>query len=88
MLQQWSEENTSNVRKLVTLLMAYIMMGFLQVNCTVFSYFEYTMSVNVYNSTVITYVALIKFMCHKSVICCAFITNCRKIKSIEVTYGS
>jgi hypothetical protein len=62
------------MRKLVTFVMACIVIGFLQVNCTVFNYFEYVKSINMYNSTFIMYVALIKVMSHKSVICHAFIT--------------
>jgi len=31
-------------------------------------------------------VALVKFMCHKSVICHAFNKNCRKLKSMEVNF--
>jgi len=80
------EKNTSNMKKLAILLMACIIIGFLQVNCTVFSYFEYVGSVNMYNSTLITQVAIVKVMCHKSVICHAFIANCRKIKCMEVTF--
>ena len=73
------EKNTTNMRKLAALLMACIIMGYLQVNCTVFSYFEYLMFVNMYTSKFIIEVALVKVMCLKSVICHAFITNCRKI---------
>jgi len=52
------------MRKLATLLMACIIVGFLQVNYTVFDYFEYEMSVNMYNSTFITKLPLAKVMCH------------------------
>jgi len=89
LLQQSSEEkNTGNRRKIVTFVMACIIIGFLQVNCKVFNYFEYVRSMNMYNSKFITYVALLKGMCHKSVICHAFITNCRIIKkqNMEVTF--
>jgi hypothetical protein len=55
LLLQYSEEKKrSNMRKIVTFLMACIIVGLLQVNCTVFSYFEYEMSVNTYNCTFIT----------------------------------
>jgi hypothetical protein len=40
---------------------------------------------NMYNSTFITYVALVKVVCHQSVICHAFVTNCRNLKSMDVT---
>jgi len=42
------------MRKLVTLLVACIIMGYLQVNCMIFSYFEYLMPVNMYNATFMT----------------------------------
>ena len=74
------------MRKLVTLLMACIIMGFLQVNCTVFSYFEYVLSVNMYNSTFITEVALVKFVSHTFVICHVVIKNCRKINNMALTF--
>ena len=32
--------------------------------------------------------AIVKFMCHKSVICQALNRNCRKLKSVEVTCNS
>ena len=72
--------------KLVTFLMASIIIRFLQVNCTVFSQFEYVRFMNMYNSTFITYVALVKVVCHQSVICHAFVTNCRNLKSMDVTF--
>ena len=68
-------------------MMTCIIIGFMQVNCTIFNYFEYLSSVNMYNSTFITYVALVKVTCHKSVICHDFIANCRKIKSMEVKFN-
>jgi len=40
--------------KLATLLVACIIMGYLQVICTVLNYFEYLMPVNMYNSTFMT----------------------------------
>jgi len=54
------------MRKIATFLMASIIIGFLQVNCTVFSYFEYVRFMNMYNSTFITYVALVS---HVSPVC-------------------
>jgi len=74
------------MRKLATFLMATIIIGFLEVNCTVFSYFGNVRFMNMYNSTFITYVALAKVMCHQSVICRAFVTNVRKLKSTDVTF--
>jgi hypothetical protein len=72
--------------KLVIFLMTCIIIGFQQVNCIVFNYIEFVRSINMCNSTFITEVALVKVMCHNSVICHAFITNCRKLKSIKVTF--
>ena len=39
-----------------------------------------------YNSTFMAYVTLVKVMCHNCVICCVFITKCRKLKSMVVTF--
>ena len=50
------------MRKLATFVMASIIMGFLEVNCTVFSYFENVRFMNMYNSTFLTYVALVEIM--------------------------
>ncbi len=74
------------MRKLVTFLMVCITIGLLQVNCTVFNYFGYVRSINMYNCTFMAYVALVKVMCHNCVICCVFITKCRKLKSMVVTF--
>ena len=74
------------MRKLVTFLMVCITIGLLQVNCTVFNYFGYVRSINMCNSTIRAYVTLVKVMCHNCVICCVFITKCRKLKSMVVTF--
>jgi hypothetical protein len=75
---EW-QENTSNMRKLGTFLMACIIVGLLQVKCTALCYLQCIRSSNMWGS------GISNSHVSQCLTCVAFVTNFRKLKRMEVT---